>query len=32
VFAGLYDQIAGLIIDAIVIYANAKGFFVRSGQ
>ena len=31
-FAGLYDQLAGLIIDAIVAYANAKGFFVKSGQ
>jgi hypothetical protein len=31
-FAGLYDQLAGLIIDAIVAYANSKGFFVKSGQ
>ena len=31
-FAPLYDQIAGLIIDAIVAYANSKGFFVKSGQ
>jgi hypothetical protein len=31
-FAGLYDQLAGLIIDAIVAWANSRGFFVKSGQ
>jgi hypothetical protein len=31
-FAGLYDQLAGLLIDAIVAWANSKGFFVKSGQ
>jgi hypothetical protein len=31
-FAPLYDQIAGLLIDAIVAWANSRGFFVKSGQ
>jgi hypothetical protein len=31
-FAGLYDQLAGLLIDAIVAYANSRGFFSKSGQ
>lgn len=30
-FGQFYDQIAGLLIDAIVAYANAKGFFPKSG-
>lgn len=29
-FGQFYDQIAGLLIDAIVAYANAKGFFRKS--
>jgi hypothetical protein len=31
-FAPLYDQIAGLLIDAIVAWANSRGFFAKSGQ
>lgn len=31
-FGQFHDQIAGLLIDAIVVYANSKGFFVKSGQ